>query len=146
MYVYNDVAIDFFSSEGAKLITYPVENDEENIQNYQNKTGIMPIYFFPRLFISRMPIKIKEEETFSDDLNNQYNKNVRDGITYTIPEIPVSFMQYVSKFKQQGFKNFLIDLSFEKPSSNRINTLIKRYKQSEQIQPSVNFNYKRTLK
>ena len=146
MYGYNDAAIDFFFSEGAKLITYPVENDEENIFLYKNKSGIMPIYFYPRLFISRMPIKIKEEESFKDDLNNTYHKIVRDGITYTVPEIPVSFMQYVSKFKQSGFKNFMIDLSFEKPSGNRINTLIKRYKNSQQIQPSVNFNYKRTLK
>jgi len=146
MYAYNDAASDFFFSEGAKLITYPVENDEENIFAYKNKKGIMPIYFYPRLFISRMPIKIKEEESFKDDTGNTYHKIVRDGITYTVPEIPVSFLQYVSKFKQQGFKNFLIDLSFEKPSGNRINTLIKRYKQSQQIQPSVNFNYKRTLK
>ncbi len=146
MYAYNDAAINFFFSEDAKLISYPVENDEENIFSYQNKSGIMPVYFYPRLFISRMPIKIKEEEHFKDDLNNTYHKIVRDGITYTVPEIPVSFLQYVSKFKKYGFKNFLIDLSFEKPSGNRINTLIKRYKQSQQIQPSVNFNYKRTLK
>ncbi len=146
MYVYNDAAIDFFNTEGVKLVTYPTENDEENIDTYKNKKGIMPIYFFPRLFISRMPIKINEEETFTDDMNNKYNKTVRDGITYTVPDIPVSFLQYVNRFKQQGFKNFLIDLSFEKPSSNRINTLLKRYKQSQQIQPSVNFNYKRILK
>ncbi|NOZ35370.1 MAG: U32 family peptidase [Chlorobi bacterium] len=146
MYAYNDAAIDFFLSEKVKLITYPVENDAENIENYQNKNGIMPVYFYPRLFISRMPIKIKEEESFKDDTGNTFYKIVRDGITYTVPEIPVSFMQYVNKFRQQGFKNFLIDLSFEKPSGNRINTLIKRYKNSQQIQPSVNFNYKRTLK
>ena len=93
-----------------------------------------------------MPIKIKEEEIFTGDMGNTYLKSVRDGITYTIPEIPVSFLQYVNKFKQQGYKNFLIDLSFEKPSGNRINTLLKRYKQSLQIQPSGNYNYKRTLK
>ncbi len=146
MYAYNDAAIDFFISEKAKLITYPVENDEENIFSYKNKNGIMPVYFYPRLFISRMPIKIKEEEHFKDDTGNTFHKIVRDGITYTVPDIPVSFLQYVNKFKQTGFKNFLIDLSFEKPSGNRINTLIKRYKNSQQIQPSVNFNYKRTLK
>lgn len=146
MYAYNDASIDFFFSEGAKLISYPVENDEENIFDYKNRNGIVPIYFYPRLFISRMPIKIKENENFKDDMNNTYKKVVRDGITYTVPVIPVSFLQYVSKLKKQRFKNFLIDLSFEKPSGNRINTLIKRYKQSQQIQPSVNFNYKRTLK
>ncbi len=146
MYAYNDAASDFYFSEGAKLVTYPVENDEENILAYQNKKGIMPVYFYPRLFISRMPVKIKKEENFKDDTGNTYRKIVRDGITYTVPEIPVSFMQYVSKLKQQGFKNFLIDLSFEKPSGNRINTLIKRYKQSQQIQPSSNFNFKRVLK
>lgn len=146
MYAYNDASIDFFFSEGAKLISYPVENDEENIFDYKNRNGIVPIYFYPRLFISRMPIKIKENENFKDDMNNTYRKVVRDGITYTVPVIPVSFLQYVSKLKKQRFKNFLIDLSFEKPSGNRINTLIKRYKQSQQIQPSVNFNYKRTLK
>ncbi len=146
VYAYNDAAADFFYSEKAKYICYPVENDEENIFAYTNKNGIIPIYFFPRLFISRVPVKIKKEEAFTDDLENAYYKTVRDGISYTVPEIPVSFLQYVSKLKKSGFKNFLIDLSFEKPSGNRINTLIKRYKNSQQIQPSANFNYKHGLK
>jgi putative protease len=146
VYAYNDAAADFIISEGAKLFTYPVENDSENFKNYTNKNGIVPVYFFPKLFISRMPVKIKQEEYFKDDLNNTYFKKLKDGITYTVPEIPVSFMQYADTFKKQGYKNFLIDLSFEKPSGNRVNTLLKRLKQSQQIQPSVNFNYKRTLK
>jgi putative protease len=146
MYVYNDAAADFFFTQGAESFCYPTEIDSDNLELFQNKNGIIPVYFYPRLFISRMPVKIKQEEAFFDSENKRYKKIVKGGISYTFPDTPVSFLQYVNKLKQTGFAKFLIDLSFEKPSKNRFNTLIKKYKESQQVQPSTNFNYKRTLK
>ncbi|MEA2042340.1 MAG: peptidase U32 family protein [Bacteroidota bacterium] len=145
-YVYNDAAIHQFRNEGAKLVTYPVENDKENLYNYSYKAGIIPLYFYPRLFMSRMPISVKEEETIIDDIGKKYKKFSKDGMTIITPEVPVSLTQYAEKFKKHGFGRFLIDLSFEKPSSNKFNTITKRYFQSVQIQPSTNFNYSRDLK
>lgn len=145
-YAYNDAAIKFYRSEGARLISYPAESDAENLDAYTYKAGIVPLYFYPRLFISRMPIPVHQYSVLTDDTGKDFRKYVRDGITTIVPDIPVSFMQYVKDLKKSGFARFLIDLSFEKPSSNRFNTILKRYQLSQQIQPSDNFNFKRGLK
>jgi U32 family peptidase len=102
------------------------------------------MYFYPHLFVSRMPVEIGDEFYEEDELN--YLKFVVDGINYVLPEIPVSFTQYCNKLRNKGFNRFLIDLSFTKTSSNRYKTILKRLKQSEQIQPSSNFNFKMELK
>lgn len=146
VYVYNDAAAHFFKLESAEYITYPFENDSENYTQYMHTEGIVPVYFRPKLFISRMPVKINSHEAFKDDIGNSYFIAVKDGIRITIPQIPVSFLQYVNTFRKQSFKNYLIDFSFEKASSNRFKTILKRFKQSQQIQPSTNYNYKRVLK
>jgi putative protease len=145
-YAYNDAAVKHYRSEGAKLISYPIENDSENLNAFSYKAGIVPLYFFPRLFISRMPVKQPQNEIFKDDTGKEFRKVVREGQTIVVPEKPTAFFQYVKDLKKTGFGRFMIDLSFEKPSSNRFNTLLKRYFSSEQIQPSDNFNFKRGLK
>ncbi len=145
-YAYNDASIKFYQNEGAMLISYPVESDWENLQAYSYKAGIMPLYFYPRLFISRMPVSASSKSEIIDDLNKKYRKVVRDGVTFIVPENPVSFLQYTKDLKKTGFARFMIDLSFEKPSSNRFNTILKRYQESQQIQPSDNFNFKKGLK
>ncbi len=146
VYSYNDFAVKFLKSENAAYFTYPIENDHKNFFSYKYKNGIVPLFFYPKLFISRMPVKIPSNKIFYDDTKTAFKKTVIDGITYVVPNEPVSFIQYTKSFKKNGFKNFLIDLSFEKPSSNRFSSLIKRYFRSEQFQPSSNFNFKRELK
>ena len=146
VYTFNDIAIRFLKNEGAKYVTYPSETTKDNLYSYEFKTGILPLYFYPKLYVSRMPVKIPSKVTFTDDTNNDCKKIVRNGITYVVSDIPVSFLQYSKQFKDDDFKNFLIDFSFEKPSSNRFNTIIGRYFRSEQLQPSHNYNYKRELK
>ncbi len=145
-YAYNDAAIKFYRQENASLITYPIETDWENLKNYSYKAGILPIYFYPRLFVSRMPITELKSDELTDDTGKKYKKVVRDGVTTIVPQNPVSFLQYTKELKKNGFARFMIDLSYEKPSSNRFNTIIKRYLASEQIQPSENFNFKKGLK
>lgn len=146
VYMYNDASTLFAETEGARFYTYPVENDGMNLDSYRNKSGIVPVYFYPRLFISRMPVSIKEEELVKDESGAKYKKYVIDGISTTIPEIPVSLTHRVNQLKQQGFGNFLLDLSFENPIGKRFKTIIKNYLNSEQIQQATVFNYKRELR
>ena len=106
----------------------------------------MPVYFYPALFVSRMPVEIKQNTIFKDDTGKTFFKTVRDGITYTIPENPVSIMQNVNWCKSKMYNRFLIDFSFSSPSKNRFNTIINKFKQSAQIQPSGSFNFTGILK
>jgi putative protease len=146
IYTFNDSAIDFLQQENIKLFCYPLENEIDNLFSLKNKKGIVPVYFYPELFYSRMPVKVNNKfQQFSDDKNYEFQKIIKNGLTIVIPKIPVSLTQYKTKLEAEGFGRYLVDVSYEKPSDKRINTIIKNLKASEQIQPSVTFNFKKGL-
>ena len=148
VYTFNDAAIMFLKEQSIKNYIYPMENDFENLDQHKQRDGIVPIYFYPRLFYSRMPVSLDDSagNDFRDDRGENFRRFVRNGITIVVPDVPVSLLQYKSKLTSKGFRNFLIDLSFEKPSGNILQKLIKRLKHSEQVQPSTNFNFVKGLK
>jgi putative protease len=144
VYVLNDAAAVYLKKEErVTCFSYPLENDFMNLKIARDKSGIVPLYYHPELFYSRMPVKAN---AFKDDKNNDYQKMVKDGVTIVVPVNPVALLHQRDKLKDVGYNRFLIDLSFEKPSSNAFNTIIKRYKESAQIQPSFSFNFKLGLK
>ncbi len=146
VYTFNDAAIRFLKNEGASRYILPVENDIVNMANCSDKSGIVPVYFYPHLFSSRMPVKLKNEECFADKTGERFRKIVREGITIVLPEHPVVWTQYRSKLERYGYNRFLIDLSSTSPSKNTPRSVLNRLKKSEQIQPGTNFNFKRELK
>ena len=148
VYSFNDAAVSLYDQLGLRYWTYPLENDMENLTYGTDRDGIVPVFFHPELFYSRVPVKINNEDDnyFEDDMGNAYHKSVKDGINIIWPETPVSLTQYVPDLKKEGFHNFMIDLSKIKPSQNRFNTLLKRVLKGEQMQPSSNFNFGRELK
>ena len=146
VYAYNDAAIKMLKSHQLHRYTYPLENDMFNLIKGSDRSGIQPMYFHPHLFYSRMPVDVQSEKDFGDKKGTQFQKVVRDGVTIVIPEIPVSLTQYFGQLKSKGFNRFLIDMSFSKPSKNSWQTILRRMKNSEQIQPSTNFNFKKDLK
>lgn len=146
VYTYNDQAINFLKDLKVENYIYPFENDIDNLMNYRQIDGIVPVYFYPRLFYSRMPVDLKAGIEFTDDRDEYFNSYIRDGITITVPSKPVSLLQYKQKLTAGNFRKFLIDLSFEKPSGNILKKLIKRLINSQQVQPSTNFNFVNGLK
>jgi putative protease len=144
VYAFNDFSIRQIYTENASTFIYPVEISQEELVSYQNKTGIVPLYFFPELFYSRMPLK--ELSSFKDEKNKEYTKTVKNGITVVHPTEAVSLIQYKDFLIKKGFYRFLIDLSHARPTNNLAKKLIKRYNQSDQVQPSTIFNFKRGLK
>ena len=89
-----------------------------------------------------MPVNLKPNEVFKDDYGYTLLHSKVNGITNITPVDPVAYTQYTKTLKLMGYRNFLIDMSFESPSKNRLKTIIKRLFNSEQIQPSSNFNFK----
>lgn len=148
VYVYNDAAAALIEKQGARFWTSPHENEMENLLDGKQRNAMISMYYFPELFYSRMPVEIKqeEEEVFTDSTGATFRKRIHDGITIVIPEIPVALFQYKEKLKKQGFNKFLIDLSWQKPSSNTLKKLMLRLKNSQQVQPSTTFNFKKGMK
>ena len=144
VYCYNDAAGQLLKDEGAKWMTSPFENEFDNLLSGANRSMIIPMYYYPRLFYSRQPVRI--EEQFKDDKNQDFRKEVRNGITIVVPEKPVALLQYREKLNKKGFNQFMFDLSFEKPSKHTLKRILTKFRNSEQEQPSTTFNFKKGLK
>lgn len=145
VYAYNDAACHFLYAKGAQWICSPQENEYDNLLSGADRNQIIPMHFYPNLFYSRQPVKTGDE-SFTDAKNFEFRREVRDGITYVLPDKPVSLLQYKSKLASKGFFKYLIDLSFENPSKHTFKRLLKKLKYSEQDQPSTTFNFKKGLK
>ncbi|MCY1719061.1 U32 family peptidase [Prolixibacteraceae bacterium Z1-6] len=147
VYVFNDAAATCYKKEGIATFTYPQEIDFETLFSLSHKDGILPVYFHPELFYSRMPIDMHNETNdLSDDMNLRLHRYRRNGVTSIVPTVPVSISQSKNKLKNNGFLRYLIDLSYEPVSKNRAKTIKSRILRSEQIQPSNTFNFNKGLK
>jgi putative protease len=112
-----------------------------------NKQGIVPLYFYPELFYSRMPVKVNPESgLFADENNKKFRITVKDGITIVYPTIPVALFHYRAQLEKNGFNRFLIDYSGEIINSNVVKRILKKYLIGESVNPSSNFNFKLGLK
>jgi putative protease len=145
VYNYNDAAAQFLKNEGAQWSTSPFENEMENLEAGANRSQLIPLHYYPRLFYSRQPVTASQG-VFTDESMQQYNIEVINGITTVLPTIPVALFQYSAKLNQMGFTRFLIDLSFETPSKKTIKKLMLKFKNAEQMHPSTTFNFKKGLK
>lgn len=146
VYVLNDAAARMLHDEKITDFTYPLENDLDNLLSMTNKQGIVPLYSYPQLFYSRMPVKINEKGAFADETNKKYRILVKDGITIVYPSLPVALFHYRKQLEKSGFNRFLIDYSGEIMTANVVKRVLKKYLDSESVQPSTNFNFKLGLK
>jgi U32 family peptidase len=147
VYVLNDASARMLHDEKIAEFTYPLENDLDNLLSMNNKHGIIPLYFYPELFYSRMPVKINQENgLFVDETNKKFKVSVKDGITIIHPSIPVALFHYRTQLEKNGFNRFLIDYSGEMMTANVVKRILKKFLGSEAVQPSSNFNFKLGLK
>jgi len=147
VYVLNDAAAKALNDEQIVDFVYPQENDLENLLSMKNKQGIVPLYFYPELFYSRMPVKSHQEsKMFSDENYKKFRIAVKDGITIVYPIIPVALFHYRNQLEKNGFNRFLIDYSGEIITANVVKRILKKYLNSESVQPSTSFNFKLGLK
>jgi U32 family peptidase len=75
VYAFNDAAVKCIQNEDVKNFTYPVEIDFETLESINCKSGIVPVYFYPELFYSRMPVQLETGEEFAGyEHKNQIQK------------------------------------------------------------------------
>lgn len=146
VYLFNDAAIRYIKSQQAGSYVYPLENDIANLAKGNDRMGIIPLFGFPDLFFSRMPVELNSDLMFSDRSGTNYRKIVREGLTHVLPEHPVSLTQFREKLERFGFYRFLIDLSTIPANFEKFQQIITAYSQSTSIKPSTLFNFKRELK
>jgi putative protease len=143
VYVFNDAAAAQLELLGIKKHIFPLENDFKNLLSGSNRSGIIPLYYYPQLFYSRMPV---EQGVIYDDNKATFKIIRRDGMTITIPEKPVSLLHEKHRISQKGFKNFLIDLSFIQASPKNFDNIITEYRTAGKVKSASTFNFNGELK
>ena len=147
VYILNDASAKALYEEQITDCIYPQENDLENLLSMKNKQGIVPLYFYPELFYSRMPVRAhNESKLFADENYKKFRIAVKDGITIVYPTIPVALFHYRNQLEKAGFSRFLIDYSGEIMTANVVKRILKKFIQAESVQPSTSFNFKLGLK
>jgi len=147
VYVLNDAAVKVLNEEQIIHYIYPQENDLENLLLMKNKQGIVPLYFYPELFYSRMPVRAQHpSKLFADESNKKFRIAVKSGMTIVYPTIPVALFHYRNQLEKNGFNRFLIDYSGEIITANIVKRILKKYMERESVQPSTSFNFKLGLK
>ncbi len=146
VYVFNDAAARFLEIEGVENFVYPFESDFETLDSMSHKNGIVPVFFYPELFFSRMPVQLENEESFAgDDTKSRYRRFRKNGLTVVVPDKAVSILQHKNRLSAKGFSSFLIDVTWDTLSKNRLKTLKTRFLKSEQLQPTTSFNFTKGL-
>jgi U32 family peptidase len=147
IYTFNDAAIQQLRSEKIVDFIYPLENDIVNLGKTSNRSGIVPLFFYPKLFYSRMPIEAEKEDSFADKMGQKFRKTIKEGLTIVLPEKAVSLTQYKTKLERYGYNRFLIDLSFVTPSIELYQDVVTAFSAGKSVSfPSSGFNFKRELK
>jgi len=142
-YSLNDASIAMYKGIGVERYILPFENDYSNLASYDYRDGIVPVYFTPRLFTSRMPV-MKNGDICTDS-TGRYQNQIRDGISVLYPDVPVSLLHKRDDLMSLGYRSFLLDFSHEKPSGNTFARLMKAYHEKTPVQPSSLFNFKEGL-
>jgi len=143
VYVLNDASARMLQDEKASEYMYPFENDLDNLLSMSNRQGIVPLYFYPELFYSRMPVRVSSEnKLFADENNKKFRITVKDGITIVYPVIPVALLHYRNQLEKNGFNRFLIDYTGEPMTANIVKRILKKFISAEAVQPSTSFNFK----
>jgi putative protease len=147
VYVMNDASARMLQEEQILEYVYPIENDVENLLSMSNRQGIVPLYFYPELFYSRMPIHVDQKnKLFTDENNRRFRKTVKDGVTIVYPTMPVALFHYRKQLERNGFNRFLIDYLGEPMTANVVKRILKKFQSGESVQSSTNFNFKLGLK
>jgi len=146
VYAFNDAAVKCIQNEGVESFIYTFEIDFETLESISCKNGIVPVYFYPELFYSRMPVQLKSTEEFAGfDAKTKYKRYRKNGVTIIVPDRAVSILQHKNRLSKIGFSNFLIDVSYDTFSKNRLKTIKSRFLKSEPIQPTTTFNFTKGL-
>ena len=139
VYALNNLAIQQLKSWGVTSYILPVENDIPNLNHYNFKDGIVPIFFTPALFSSRMPVK----QGMIKDKKNRYKIYRKGKLTVTYPTNPVSIFSFINKLKE--YNNLFIDLSTPNISSEDYKTIFAYFSKKVNPPESSKFNYKKGL-
>ena len=139
-YILNDAAALAVRDQGFTDSILPLENDLSNLEQSGIRSAVVPLFSFPPLFRSRMPVGDVGE--LIRDRDAAYRVIVRDGVTTVTPDQPAAILQHRDRLEKLGYRRFLIDLSWMKPSQNAFNRILGAFEAGKAEKQARLFNFK----
>lgn len=139
IYTLNDLAIKQIKEWGVSSYILPFENDIPNLNHYKHKDGIIPIFFTPALFTSRMPVK----QGYIKDKKNSYLVARRGKLTYTYPHNPVAIFSFLRKL--EDYSNYFLDFSTPNIEKEDFALIFQDLEKRKNPVNTSKFNFKKGL-
>ena len=132
--------------QGKQLFCYSMEDDFLNIKAAANPRGIMPVFGYIPLFISRVKPALDSKETVTDAKGNVLQIHEVDGLYYTLGEKPFCLFHRQEKLHDIGIRNFMMDFSFMPASRKLFKSTIYDFEKTQKTPDGIIFNHKAGLK
>jgi U32 family peptidase len=133
-------------SMGFGAFIYSYEDDYLNIKASASDRGVVCLFSFVPLFISRIHPAVRMNTRLADPHGNRFITAEANGLFYLLPEEPMCLTHRRRKLTACGIHDFLIDLSFCTPDSGYLQKIIDCYKNGTRLPDTGLFNFKAGLK
>ncbi len=130
---------------GYQGFIYSLEDDLLNIKAMSNANGIMPVYGYIPLFISRIKPPV-ESSRVEDSKGLGFVVKEHNGLFYTLNDQPACLFHRREKLNGLGMGRFLIDFSFVEPSRKTCKSIFYDYEKGQKTQGTTLFNHKSGFK
>lgn len=147
LYAFNQWAVAWYLSQGAKAVIPPLEISRQNLYRLTEHlpaTFFMPVIFaYPALFRIRSDLSaVYSEKRFEDREGNVFQLEGRRDYSTVIPEKPFSLVDLVPNLKKQGFSRFIIDLTGADPARGLYRDIARAVEQFKPLPGTSRFNWR----
>ena len=126
--------------------SYSPEDDILNLKATGDPVGLMTLFAYIPLFISRIKPPLPENAFLIDDKNFGFFIKKWNGLYYIIGEKPLCLTHRRDKLNALGISSFILDLSFCPVKKKILHTVLQHYHDKKKIPDTTLFNHKAGLK
>lgn len=121
---------------------YSIEDDILNLKSLADPSGLITLFGYVPLFISRIDPPLPDKSYLQDNKNIGFFVSKKAGLSYLLGEKPTCLFHRQDKLADAGINQYLIDLSFCEPNIKLLKTLIYHYEKKEKVSDTTLFNHK----
>lgn len=131
---------------GFSYFTYSQEDDVLNLKGIGNKHGMMTLFSYIPLFISRIRQPLPDGTFITDSKDYGFIVKQNENLHYLLGEKALCLTHRIDKFKAMGINNFILDLSFCPVDKKTLKAVLTHYTNKEKLPNTTLFNHKAGLK
>ncbi len=144
----NAAALATLAEHGCAEAALSLEMTREELARLaQQPLAVRPVvclYAWPPLFLSRLPVRLREDKPVVTPKNDVYFYRKSEGLTAIYADRPINWMEKAGTLRALGYRCFLIDISEGPRDQTRdLSRLLSGYKRDRADEPYSLFNFEK---